>query len=181
MCSLVMSPFSRDYMKTEIDQIKYQQCFNWFTRVQNSHSAWFLDGRTYSRCWLYIGNCVVSWWIPCQLLVRSYHRWKNSLKEWHCYAKTLTAWCVQARFSANSQRIPAQGRRIIWQANLSYLHHHRQTVRAPVQRIWSLHTESPEPRGPRKWTLFPLLWTTRSPQGLLWRFITSGSSFRENE
>ena len=42
MCSLVMSPFSRDYMKTEIDQIKYQQCFNWFTRVQNSHSAWFL-------------------------------------------------------------------------------------------------------------------------------------------
>ena len=46
MCSLVMSPFSRDYMKTEIDQIKYQQCFNRFTRVQNSHSAWFLDGRT---------------------------------------------------------------------------------------------------------------------------------------
>ena len=28
MCSLVMSPFSRDYMKTEIDQLKYQQCFN---------------------------------------------------------------------------------------------------------------------------------------------------------
>ena len=28
MCSLVMSTFSRDYMKTEIDQIKYQQCFN---------------------------------------------------------------------------------------------------------------------------------------------------------
>ena len=46
MCSLVMSPFSRDYMKTEIDQIKYQQCFNCFTRAQNSHSAWFLDGRT---------------------------------------------------------------------------------------------------------------------------------------
>ena len=46
MCSLVMSPFSRDYMKTEIDQIKYQQCFNLFTRVQNSHNAWFLDGRT---------------------------------------------------------------------------------------------------------------------------------------
>ena len=46
MCSLVMSLFSRDYMKTEIDQIKYQQCFNWLTRVQNSQSAWFLDGRT---------------------------------------------------------------------------------------------------------------------------------------
>ena len=45
-CSLVMSPFSRDYMKTEIDQLKYQQCFNWFTCVQNLHSAWFLDGRT---------------------------------------------------------------------------------------------------------------------------------------
>ena len=28
MCSLVMSPFSRDYMKTEIDKLKYQQCFN---------------------------------------------------------------------------------------------------------------------------------------------------------
>ena len=46
MCSLVMSPFSRDYMKTEIDQLKYQQCFEWFTCVQNLHSAWFLDGRT---------------------------------------------------------------------------------------------------------------------------------------
>ena len=29
MYSLVMSPFSRDYMKTEIDQLKNQQCFNW--------------------------------------------------------------------------------------------------------------------------------------------------------
>ena len=46
MCSLVMSPFSCDYMKMEIDQIKYQQYFNRFTRVQNSHSAWFLDGTT---------------------------------------------------------------------------------------------------------------------------------------
>ena len=46
MCSLVMSPFSRDYMKTEIDQIKYQQCFNPFTHAQHSHSTWFLDGRT---------------------------------------------------------------------------------------------------------------------------------------
>ena len=25
MCFLVMSPFSRDYMKMEIDQLKYQQ------------------------------------------------------------------------------------------------------------------------------------------------------------
>ena len=48
MCSLVMSLFSRDYMKMEIDlvQLKYEQCFNRFTCVQNSHSAWFLDGRT---------------------------------------------------------------------------------------------------------------------------------------
>ena len=68
MCSLVMSLFSCDYMKTEIDQLKYQQCFNWFTCVQNSHryqpcfnwfkcvqnshSAWFLDGRTSTPCWL---------------------------------------------------------------------------------------------------------------------------------
>ena len=28
MCSLVMSPFSRDYMKMEIEQLKYQQCLN---------------------------------------------------------------------------------------------------------------------------------------------------------
>ena len=45
MCFLVMSHFSRDYMKTEIDQLKYQQCFNLLTCVRNSHSAWFLDGR----------------------------------------------------------------------------------------------------------------------------------------
>ena len=43
MCSLVMSLFSRDYIKTEI---KYQQCFNLLARVQYLHSAWFLDGRT---------------------------------------------------------------------------------------------------------------------------------------
>ena len=42
MCSLVMSCLSRDYMKTEIDQFKYQQCFNRFTCVKSSHSAWFL-------------------------------------------------------------------------------------------------------------------------------------------
>ena len=46
MCSLVMSLFSRDYIKKEIDQLKYQQCFNLLTSVQYSHSAWFLDGRT---------------------------------------------------------------------------------------------------------------------------------------
>ena len=46
ICSLVMSLFSRDYIKTEIDELKYQQCFNLFTTVQYSHSAWFLDGRT---------------------------------------------------------------------------------------------------------------------------------------
>ena len=46
MCSLVTSLFSRDYIKTEIDQLKYQQYFNLLARVQYSHSAWFLDGRT---------------------------------------------------------------------------------------------------------------------------------------
>ena len=46
MCFLVMSHFSHDYMKMEIDQLKYQQYFNLLTCVQNSHSAWFLDGRT---------------------------------------------------------------------------------------------------------------------------------------
>ena len=45
MCSLVMSLFSRDYIKTEIDQLKYQQCFNLLTSVQYSHSDWFLGGR----------------------------------------------------------------------------------------------------------------------------------------
>ena len=47
MCSLVMSLFSCDYIKMEIDYvIKYQQCFNLLTSVQYLHSAWFLDGRT---------------------------------------------------------------------------------------------------------------------------------------
>ena len=46
MCSLVMSLFSRDYIKMEMDQLKYQQCFNLLARVQQLHSAWFLDGRT---------------------------------------------------------------------------------------------------------------------------------------
>ena len=30
MCSLVMSPFSRDFIKTEVDQLKYQQCLTYF-------------------------------------------------------------------------------------------------------------------------------------------------------
>ena len=46
MCSLVMSTFSGDFIKMEIEQLKYQQCFNLFTCVQYSHSTWFLDGRT---------------------------------------------------------------------------------------------------------------------------------------
>ena len=46
MCSLVKSLFSRDYIKTEIDELKYQQCFNLLISVQYSHSAWILDGRT---------------------------------------------------------------------------------------------------------------------------------------
>ena len=28
MCSLVMSPLFSDYMRMEIDQLKYQQCFD---------------------------------------------------------------------------------------------------------------------------------------------------------
>ena len=47
MCSLVMSLFLRDYIKTEIDLLKYWQCFSLLTSVQYSHSTWFLDGRTY--------------------------------------------------------------------------------------------------------------------------------------
>ena len=43
MCSLVTSPFSRDYIKMEIE---YQEWFSVLTCVQYSHSAWFLDGRT---------------------------------------------------------------------------------------------------------------------------------------
>jgi len=39
MHSLVMSPSSHDFIKMDIDKLKYQQCFN-------SQSAWFLDGRT---------------------------------------------------------------------------------------------------------------------------------------
>ena len=46
MRSLVTSLFLRDYVKTEIDLLKYQQCFNLLTCVQYSHSAWFLDGNT---------------------------------------------------------------------------------------------------------------------------------------
>ena len=46
MCPLVMILFSREYIKMEIDKLKYQQCFNLLTSVQYSHSAWFLDGRT---------------------------------------------------------------------------------------------------------------------------------------
>ena len=47
MCSLVMTLFSRDFIKTYIDQFKYQQCLivlllmgTVFTR------AWFLDRGT---------------------------------------------------------------------------------------------------------------------------------------
>ena len=46
MCSLVMNLFSRDYIKKEIDYIKYRQCFNLLARVQYLHNAWFLDCRT---------------------------------------------------------------------------------------------------------------------------------------
>jgi len=41
-----MSLFSCDYIKTQIDSLKYQQCFNLLAKVQYSHSAWFLDGKT---------------------------------------------------------------------------------------------------------------------------------------
>ena len=41
-----MSLFSRDYIKMEIDYLKYRQCFNLLKCVQYLLSAWFLDGRT---------------------------------------------------------------------------------------------------------------------------------------
>ena len=46
MCSLVMDLFSCDYIKVEIDSLRYQQCFNLLKCIQYSNSAWFLDGRT---------------------------------------------------------------------------------------------------------------------------------------
>ena len=52
MHSSVTSPFSHDFIKTEIDKLQYQQCFNNYlhiytcTYVQYSHHVWFLDGRT---------------------------------------------------------------------------------------------------------------------------------------
>ena len=46
MCSLLLSLFSCDYIKAEIDKLKYRQCFNLLKCVQYPHSAWFLDGRT---------------------------------------------------------------------------------------------------------------------------------------
>ena len=49
MCSLVMSPFSRDVVKIEIDSYsQYQQCFNLLTMYTLTvfNGAWFLDGRT---------------------------------------------------------------------------------------------------------------------------------------
>ena len=44
-CYVFLS-FSHDYIKKEIDYIKYQQCFNLLARVQYLHRAWFLDGGT---------------------------------------------------------------------------------------------------------------------------------------
>ena len=40
------SLFPGDFIKTEIDLLKYQQCFNALKCVQYLYSAWFLDGRT---------------------------------------------------------------------------------------------------------------------------------------
>ena len=46
MCSLVMSLFSHDYIKTEIGKLKYQQCFNLHTCVHRISTApGFLDGK----------------------------------------------------------------------------------------------------------------------------------------
>ena len=41
MCTLVMSPLSRDYIKMEIYQLKYQQCFNLrtYVHVWSIHTA----------------------------------------------------------------------------------------------------------------------------------------------
>ena len=46
MCSLVISLFSLDYSKTELNN---QQWFNLPTSVQYSHSAWFLDGKEHQH------------------------------------------------------------------------------------------------------------------------------------
>ena len=47
MYSLVMSPFSRDFIKTEKDyQSISRNVLTYLPCVQYSHSAWFLDGRT---------------------------------------------------------------------------------------------------------------------------------------
>ena len=54
MHSLVMSLFSRDYIKMKL---KYQQCFITYLKcVQYSLSAWFLDGRTSTCFFFYIGT-----------------------------------------------------------------------------------------------------------------------------
>ena len=45
MCSLVMSPFSHNYIKVQID-CKYRPCFELLTSVQYSYSTWFLGVRT---------------------------------------------------------------------------------------------------------------------------------------
>ena len=47
MYSLVMSPFSHDFTKMEVNLLKYQQCFNLIDNFLNIYSIhWFLDGRT---------------------------------------------------------------------------------------------------------------------------------------
>ena len=46
MYSLVMSLFSRDYIKTEIDQLKYQQYFNLQEYSNHTVPGFYVDGRT---------------------------------------------------------------------------------------------------------------------------------------
>ena len=46
MCSLVMNPFSRNFLYTQLDQLRYlkQLFINLILKIL--HGAWFLDGRT---------------------------------------------------------------------------------------------------------------------------------------
>ena len=53
MCSLVMSPFSCEFIKMEIDLLQYHKCFNLPTmdtvftyHGYSIHTAPFFDGRT---------------------------------------------------------------------------------------------------------------------------------------
>ena len=46
MCSLLMSPFSRDFLNAQLIALRYLQCYNSVLACQQYlHSTWFFDGR----------------------------------------------------------------------------------------------------------------------------------------